>query len=101
MPHVQTIEFPLCHNTFFYSLLQEDANVTPGLEIAIGHVLLHHPVSESDCYIGPHRAVIVCRVGLIGGQVESPVHTQPQLFPNPIFRPAAELRTDVQVIGLT
>ena len=31
MPHVQTIEFPLCHNTFFYSLLQEDANVTPGL----------------------------------------------------------------------
>jgi len=32
--------------------------------------------------------------------MESPVHAQPQLFPNPIFRPGPELHTDVQVIGL-
>ena len=49
MPHVQTIEFPLCHNTFFYRLLQEDANVTPDLEIAKGMshstILFQNPIA--------------------------------------------------------
>ena len=57
----------------------------------MAHVPLHHSVLESNGYIAANRPEIIHAVGLIGSQVVSAIHAKPQLFPNPISHPGAEL----------